>query len=84
MSTAYREGLRAFSNKEIDWDTDDIRAQLIAPTYTPNFDTHEDMVDIVAADRYGAGPEAAVLIPSRSIVTVEREGIRTAASGPAP
>ena len=70
MSTAYREGLRALANKEIDWDTDDIRAQMISPDYTPDFDAHDDMADIVAGDRYGSGPDAAVLIPSRTIVEV--------------
>lgn len=70
MSSAYREGLRALANKEIDWDTDDIRALLISPDYTPDFDAHEDLADVVSGDRYGAGPEAAVAIPSRSIVEV--------------
>lgn len=70
MSTAYRKGLNAFTNKEIDWDTDTIKAMLIAPTYTPNFDTHEDLADVPSGDRYGVGPEAPVTIPGRSIVDV--------------
>ena len=46
---------------------DDIRAQMISVDYTPDFDAHQNMDDIVAGDRYGAGPEPAVLIPSRTI-----------------
>ena len=70
MSTAYRAGLAAFANKEIDWDTDDIRVILISPDYTLDADAHEDLADIVAGDRYGAGPEAAVNLAGRAISTV--------------
>ena len=70
MSTAYREGIRALAEKEIDWVSDDIRAIMISPDYTPNFDTDEDLADIVAGDRYGAGPEAAVAVPTRTVVEV--------------
>lgn len=81
MSTAYREGLRALSNKEIDWDTDDIRAILISPDYTPNFDTHEDLADVVAGDRYGAGPEPAQALAGRSIVEVAGVIVELRATG---
>ena len=66
MSATYRAGLNAIANADIDWTTADVRAILISPTYTPNFDTHEDLADVPSGDRYGAGPEAAVAVPSRT------------------
>jgi len=69
MSSPYRAGLNAFANKEIDWDTDDIRAILISPDYTADFDAHDMLNDVIAGDRYGAGPEAAVAIPTRGYTT---------------
>ena len=70
MSTAYRAGLNAIANGDIDWTTADVRAIMISPTYTPDFDTHEDLADVPAGDRYGAGPEAAVTVPTRTTVNV--------------
>lgn len=47
-------------NKEVDWDTDDIRVALIAVAYTPNQDTHSYWSSVVAnelptASGYTAG-----------------------------
>jgi hypothetical protein len=69
MSFAFREGLRALANKEIDWDTDNIDVILIATGATPNIDTWEDLADISAADRYGTSDQTADLA-GRSIVEV--------------
>jgi len=43
MATAKMYGLaiKSFANKEIDWDTDTIKAVLCSATYTPNQDTHQ-------------------------------------------
>ena len=45
----YEAGLRAFANKEVDWDIDDIRASLVRTAYTVNLATH-DFYDDISAD----------------------------------
>lgn len=44
----YANGLRALLNKEIDMDTDDIRAALVTNSYTPDRAAHDFWNDVVA------------------------------------
>lgn len=42
----FRQALLKCLNKEVDWDTDDIRATLHTSTYAPNLDTHDYVDDL--------------------------------------
>lgn len=42
-------------NKEVDWDSDDIRLALVSAAYTPNLDTHDYWDDVVANEATGTG-----------------------------
>lgn len=44
-----------FSNKESDWDTDDIRLALVTSSYTPDIDAHNYWDDVVANDMAASG-----------------------------
>ena len=52
----YEAGLRAFANKEVDWDVDDIRVTLLRTAHTPDMVNH-DFYNDVSADviQDGAG-----------------------------
>lgn len=51
MSNAYRAGLAAFANKEIDFDTDTIKAMAVKTGYSFDGDAHVYLSD-VSASRY--------------------------------
>lgn len=42
-------------NKEVDWDTDDIKVMLLSSAYTPNQDTHDYLDDVQAFEVTGTG-----------------------------
>lgn len=54
-SKLYGSFLAKALNKEIDWDSDDIRVALVSASYTPNQDTHDYFDDVVANEVTGAG-----------------------------
>lgn len=51
---AYGLFLQSALNKEIDWDTDTIKAMLVTSTYTPNQDTHR-YVSSITGEAAGTG-----------------------------
>lgn len=55
MATAnlYGQALMKALNKEIDWDSDDIRVALVTSSYIPNQDTHSYWSDVVANEITG-------------------------------
>lgn len=57
MATALMYGnfLKAALNKEIDWDSDDIRVALVTSSYTPDQDAHDYWDDVVANEVSGTG-----------------------------
>lgn len=57
MATAKVYGPAALSgfNKEIDWDTDVVKAALVGAAYVPNQDTHRYWSDVVANEITGTG-----------------------------
>lgn len=55
MSNAwYEAGLRAFANKEVDFEADDIRVSLVRTAYVPDMAAH-DFYDDVVADEIADG-----------------------------
>lgn len=42
-------------NKEIDWDSDDIRVMLVSSSYSPNQDAHDYLDDVVGFEVSGTG-----------------------------
>lgn len=51
----YGSFLQKALNKEIDWDTDDIKVMLLANTYVAAQDTHDYLDDVVANEVSGTG-----------------------------
>lgn len=54
-SKAYGNVAKAVFNKELDWDSDDIRVMLVSSSYTPNQDTHDYLDDVQAFEVNGTG-----------------------------
>lgn len=54
-SKAYGQFIGKALNKEIDWDTDDIKVMLVSSSYSPNQDTHDYLDDVVANEVSGTG-----------------------------
>lgn len=54
-SKAYGNLAKAVFNKEVDWDSDDIRVMLVSSAYTPNQDTHDYLDDVQANEVTGTG-----------------------------
>lgn len=54
-SKLYGSFLMKALNKEVDWDTDDIKVALLSSAYTPNQDTHDYFDDVVANEVSGTG-----------------------------
>ena len=54
-SKAYGQFIGKALNKEIDWDTDDIKVMLVSSAYSPNQDTHDYLDDVVANEVSGTG-----------------------------
>lgn len=51
----YGQAISKMANKEIDWDSDDIRVALVTSSYTPDQDTHDYWNDVVANEASGTG-----------------------------
>lgn len=54
-SKAYGQFVSKALNKEVDWDTDDIRVMLVSSTYSPNQDTHDYIDDVQTFEVSGTG-----------------------------
>lgn len=54
-SKAYGQFIGKALNKEIDWDTDDIKVMLVGSSYSPNQDTHDYLDDVVGNQVSGTG-----------------------------
>lgn len=54
-SKAYTNVLRALWNKQVDFDSDDIRVMLVSSSYTPNQDTHDFLDDVTSFEVTGTG-----------------------------
>lgn len=54
-SKAYGQFIAKALNKEIDWDTDDIKVLLCSSAYVPNQDTHTYLSDVTANEVTGTG-----------------------------
>lgn len=54
-SKLYGSFLMKALNKEVDWDSDDIKVALLSSAYTPNQDTHDYYDDVVANEVSGTG-----------------------------
>lgn len=68
-SKLYGNFLRAALNKEIDWDSDDIRVALLTATYVPNQDAHDYLEDVVGNEVTGTGYTAGgVALTTRTAV----------------
>lgn len=52
---AYGNVAKALFNKEIDWDSDDIKVMLLSSSYTPNQDTHDYLDDVSTYQVTGTG-----------------------------
>jgi len=51
----YGNALKAFLNKEVDWDSDTIKVMLLSSAYTPNQDSHDYLDDVVSFEVTGTG-----------------------------
>lgn len=49
----YANGIKGHHDGSIDWDTSTIKGVLVRDTYTPDFDTHDNLDDIPSAQRAG-------------------------------
>lgn len=54
-SKAYGQFIAKALNKEIDWDSDDIKVALVSSAYVPNQDTHDYFDDVSANEVSGTG-----------------------------
>lgn len=54
-SKAYGNLAKAVFNKEVDWDSDDIRVLLVSSSYAPNQDAHDYLDDVSAYEVTGTG-----------------------------
>jgi hypothetical protein len=54
-SKAYGQFIGKALNKEIDWDSDDIRVMLVSSAYSPNQDTHDYLDDVQGNEVSGSG-----------------------------
>lgn len=79
MALWYASALAKLLNKEIDWDTDDVRATLHTTTYVPNRDTHDYVNDLsgelATANGYTQG---GVALTSKSITVTAANSWGTA------
>ena len=68
----YRGAIKAAFNKELDWDTDDIRFMLLGSGYTPDLNLHDYLDDVVAQEIAAGGGYTAggIAIAGRSISTI--------------
>lgn len=71
-SKAYLNLPKAVFNKELDWDSDDIRVMLVSSSYTPNQDLHDYLDDVVAFQVTGTGYTAGGQALTGKTVTLDQ------------
>jgi hypothetical protein len=54
-SKVYGNAIKAAFNKEVDWDSDNIKVMLVSGAYTPNQDSHDYVDDVRANEVTGGG-----------------------------
>jgi hypothetical protein len=54
-SKAYGNLAKAVFNKELDWDSDDVKVMLVSSSYVPNQDTHDYLDDVNTYEVTGTG-----------------------------
>lgn len=85
MAQFYRQALLKTMNKEVDWDSDDIRLTLHTSSYTPDLDAHDYVNDLSnelsTAGGYTAG--GAALGPKTLTYTAANSWATTAATSTA-
>ena len=71
-SKAYINLAKALFNKEVDWDTDDIKVMLVSSAYTPNQDTHDYVDDVSAYEVTGTAYTAGGQSLASKTVTLDQ------------
>jgi PKD repeat protein len=66
-ATMYTNGMAAFANKELDWDTDNFSALLLKDTYTINQNTHEFVTDVISGNELSGGSYVRVALAGKTI-----------------
>jgi len=69
-SGVYWTGIAALVNGDVAWDTSDIRAQLTANTYTPNFVVHDYLNDVSGSKMSGT-TDADLTMTAATVDTAE-------------
>lgn len=67
----YGNAAKAFLNKEVDWDSDNIKVMLLTSGYTPNQDTHDYLEDVIASEVSGTGYTAGGALLTGKTVTYD-------------
>lgn len=70
-SKIYGNALKAAFNKEVDFDTDEIKVMLLSSAYTPNQDGHDYLDDITTNEVTGAGYTAGGKVLANKSVTYD-------------
>lgn len=70
-SKLYGNVLKAAFNKEIDFDSDNIKVALVTSSYTPNQDTHDYWDDVAANEVSGTGYTAGGAVLASKTVTYD-------------
>lgn len=71
-SKAYLNVSKAVFNKELDWDSDDVRVMLLTSSYTPNQKTHDYLDDVQSFEVTGTGYTAGGQALTGKTVTVDQ------------
>jgi PKD repeat protein len=66
-ATMYTNGMAAFANKELDWDTDNFSGLLLKDTYTINQNTHEFVTDVISGNELSGGSYVRVALAGKTI-----------------
>jgi len=67
----YGNAAKAFLNKEVDWDSDNIKVMLMASSYAPNQDTHDYLDDVSAHEVSGTGYTAGGALLTGKVVSYD-------------
>lgn len=70
-SKAYINVMKALWNKQVDFDSDDIKVLLVSSSYTPNQDTHDFLDDVTAFEVTGTGYTAGGQALANKTVTLD-------------
>jgi hypothetical protein len=66
----YRQALGKIMNKEVDWDSDDLRLTLHSASYTPDLDAHDYVADLTNELATGGGyTSGGLAVAAKSITT---------------